>query len=150
MTLVPWDPFRNLLSIQDRMNRLFDESLHRGGTENFDRGTWTPPVDIYETEHELVLVTEIPGMDEKDVEIEVSDNVLSLKGERTMEKSVNQESYHRVERTYGHFSRSFTLPQTVDSDKITATYNKGVLEIKMPKSQKAKPQQIKIKTSPGE
>ena len=89
-------------------------------------------------------------MDEKDVEIEVSDNVLSLKGERTMEKSVSQESYHRVERTYGHFARSFTLPQSVDSEKITATYNKGVLEIKMPKSQKAKPQQIKIKSTAGE
>ncbi len=150
MTLVRWDPFRNLLTLQERMNRLFDESLHRGDTESFDRGTWTPPVDIYETEQEVVLVTEIPGMDEKDVEIEVRDNVLTLKGERVMEKSVNQESYHRVERAYGHFSRSFTLPQTVDNEKITATYNKGVLEIKMPKTQKAKPQQIKIETRSGE
>ena len=145
MTLVPWDPFRNLLSLQDRMNRLFDESMARGhATEHLDHGTWAPPVDIYETEGEIVMVTELPGMDEKEVDIEVRDNVLTLKGERSMEKAVKQESYHRVERVYGSFSRSFTLHQTVDSEKIAATYDKGILEIRMPKSEKAKPQLIKI------
>jgi len=145
MSMVPWDPFKNLMSLQERMNRLFDESMHRGmGTETLDKGTWAPPVDIYETETDIILVTEIPGVEEKDVDVEVRDNVLTLKGERVMEKSVKQESYHRVERSYGSFSRSFTLPQSVDHNNITATYNKGILEIKLPKTQKAKPQQIKI------
>lgn len=147
MALVPWDPIRNLISLQDRMNRLFDETMHRGrGTESMDMGTWAPPVDIYETENEIVMVAEVPGVDEKDVDVEVKDNLLTIKGERRMEKSVKEESYHRVERAYGGFTRSFTLPQAVDSEKITATYNRGVLEIRMPKPKKAKTHQIKIET----
>jgi HSP20 family protein len=147
MALVPWDPIRNLISLQDRMNRLFDETMHRGrGAEAMDMGTWAPPVDIYETETEIVLVAEVPGVDEKDVDVEVKDNLLTIKGERRMEKSVREESYHRVERAYGGFSRSFTLPQAVDSEKITATYNRGVLEIRLPKPEKAKTHQIKIET----
>ena len=144
MPLVPWDPFRNLITLQDRMNRLFDESLQRQGPDALDRGIWTPPVDIYETDSELVLVAEVPGMGEEDVEVEVRDNSLVLKGERKMEKDVNKESYHRVERAYGGFLRTFTLPQSVDATKISATYNKGILEVKMPKVRKAVPQQIKI------
>ena len=144
MTLTPWDPLRNLISIQDRMNRLFDESLHRQGSDGLEHGTWTPPVDIYETESEIVLVAEIPGMDENDVEVEVRDNVLLLRGERKMEEDLNKESYHRVERAYGGFQRTFTLPQSVDSTNISAAYSKGVLEIKMPKTKKAAAQQIKI------
>ena len=147
MALVPWDPFRNLLSLQERMNRLFDETLRRGqGEGTLDRGAWTPPVDIYETGSELVLMAGIPGIDMGDVEVEVRDNVLTLKGERVMEKSVEQESYHRVERAYGGFIRSFTLPGTVDSDKITASYSKGVLEVRIPKTEKSKPQHIKIES----
>jgi HSP20 family protein len=147
MALVPWDPIRNLISLQDRMNRLFDETMHRGrGMEPMDMGTWAPPVDIYETEAEIVLVAEVPGVDEKDVDVEVKDNLLTIKGERRMEKSVKEESYHRVERAYGGFSRSFTLPQAVDSEKITATYNRGVLEIRLPKPEKAKTHQIKIES----
>jgi HSP20 family protein len=147
MALVPWDPIRNLISLQDRMNRLFDETMHRGrGTESMDMGTWAPPVDIYETENEIVMVAEVPGVDEKDVDVEVKDNLLTIKGERRMEKSVKEESYHRVERAYGGFTRSFTLPQAVDSEKITATYNRGVLEIRLPKPEKAKTHQIKIET----
>ena len=144
MNLAPWDPLRNLISLQDRMNRLFDESMHRQGSEGLERGTWMPPVDIYETESEIVLVAEIPGMDEKDVEVEVRDNILLLRGERKMENDVNKESYHRVERAYGGFQRSFTLPQSVDSGNIIATYSKGVLEIKMPKTKKVAAQQIRI------
>lgn len=147
MTLVPWDPFRNLVSLQDRMNRLFEESMHRGhGSEHLDRGAWMPPVDIYETDNEIVLTAELPGMEEKDVDLEVHDNVLTLKGERTVDTSVKQESYHRLERAYGSFSRSFTLPQTVDQAGISANYSKGVLEIRMPKTVKAQPKQIKIET----
>lgn len=147
MALVPWDPMKNLMSLQDRMNRLFDETMQRRrGTEALDQGTWTPPVDIYETESEIVLVAELPGVDEKDVDIVVEDNLLTIKGERRMEKSVKEESYHRVERAYGGFARSFTLPHAVDSDKITATANKGVIEIRLPKPEKAKTHQIKIET----
>ena len=147
MAIIPWDPFRDLVSLQERMNRLFDESLHRGqGTESLDRGMWTPAVDIYETEEFIVLVAEIPGMDENDVDVEVNDNVLTLKGQRILEKDVGQESYHRMERSYGSFSRSFTLPKTVDYERISAKYNKGVLEVRMPKTATAKPQQIKIES----
>ncbi len=147
MTLVPWDPFRNLISLQDRMNRLFEESLQRGhGSERLDRGAWMPAVDIYETDNEIILSAELPGMEEKDVDVEVQGNVLTLKGERTVDSGVKQESFHRLERAYGSFSRSFTLPQTVDQSAISASYNRGVLEIKMPKTEKAQPQQIKIET----
>ncbi|MBI5190288.1 MAG: Hsp20/alpha crystallin family protein [Nitrospirae bacterium] len=145
MTLVPWDPFKNLMTLQDRMNRLFDETVQRGqGGEPMARGTWLPPVDIYETDEAVVMSAELPGMDESDVDIQVRDNTLTIKGERKLEKDVKEESYHRVERTYGAFTRSFTLPATIDQDGITASYKKGVLEIRMPKSAKAVPQQIKI------
>ncbi|MGA2192483.1 MAG: Hsp20/alpha crystallin family protein [Nitrospirota bacterium] len=146
MTLVRWDPIKNLVTLQERMNRLFDESMQRGESVSMDRGTWVPPVDIYETENDIMLVAEVPGMDEKDIDIELRDNVLTVKGERGMERTVKEDSYHRVERTYGSFSRSFTLPQTIDSERITATTKKGVLEIKMPKAVKARAQQIKIES----
>jgi len=151
MTPIRWDPFKNLVTLQERMNRLFDESMQRGReTEPFGGGSWAPPVDIYETDGEVVLVAELPGMDEKDIDIEVKENVLTLKGERRMEKSVKEEGYHRVERAYGPFSRAFTLPQSIQHDKISAGYTKGVLEIRMPKSVKAKAHQIKIETKePG-
>jgi len=136
--LTPWDPFRNLLSLQDRMNRLFDETITRGDTETMKYGAWSPAVDIYETDTDIVLSAEIPGMDASDVDVEVNDNTLTLKGERKMEKDVKEESYHRVERAYGSFVRSFTLPSTVDQEKISANYSKGVLEIKIPKTQARK------------
>jgi HSP20 family protein len=145
MALVPWDPFKNLATLQERMNRLFDESLQKGqDAELFTSGTWMPAVDIYETEDEITLVAELPGMDHGDVDIQVRDNSLTLKGERKMEKPVKEETYHRVERAHGSFSRSFTLPTSVDQEKITASFGKGLLEIKMPKSPKARAQQIKI------
>ncbi|HEX9860433.1 MAG TPA: Hsp20/alpha crystallin family protein [Nitrospirota bacterium] len=145
MSLVPWDPFRNLVALQDRMNRMFEETVQAGKeTEMMRPGTWAPVVDIYEDEEEVVLVAEVPGIEMEDVDIQVRDNTLTLKGERKMEKPVNKENYHRVERTYGSFMRAFTLPSTVDQDKISANYAKGVLEIKMPKSARSKPTQIKI------
>lgn len=145
MSLVPWDPFRNLVALQDRMNRMFEETVQAGkDTEPMRSGTWVPAVDIYEDEDEIVLVAEVPGIEMEDVDIQVRDNTLTLKGERKMEKPVNKENYHRVERTYGTFVRSFTLPSTVEQDKISANYAKGVLEIKMPKSARSKPTQIKI------
>jgi HSP20 family protein len=145
MSIVKWDPLKNLVALQDRMNRLFDETLEREhGSEGLMAGAWAPPVDIYETDNDVVIVAELPGIEEKDVDVQVRDNVLTIKGERKMEKSLKEESYHRVERTYGSFSRSFTLPTSVNQDKISATYTRGVLEIKMPKAEQAEPQQIKI------
>jgi len=146
--LTPWDPFRNLLSLQDRMNRLFDETISRGDTEGMKYGAWSPAVDIYETETDIVLSAEIPGMDASDVDVEVNENTLTLKGERKMEKDVKEESFHRVERAYGAFMRSFTLPSSVDQEKITANYSKGVLEIRIPKAKaKAKKTRIDIGTT---
>ena len=145
MTLVPWDPFRNILSLQERMNRLFDDTMkvNRDG-EPLATGTWMPAVDIYETAEEIVLVAELPGIEPADVDVQLRDNTLSIKGERKMEKAVKDESYHRVERVYGSFSRTFTLPATVDQEKINANFSKGLLEIKMPKAVQAKPQKIDI------
>ncbi len=145
MTLERRDPLRNLLSLQERMNRLFEETVH-GGLENepLMSGMWTPPVDIFESGDDIVLVAELPGMELKDIDIQVSDNSLTIRGERKMEKAEKEDCYHRVERVYGTFSRSFTLPGTVDQDNISASYNKGVLEIKMPKTIKSKPKQIQI------
>jgi len=145
MTLVRWDPFRNLMTLQERMNRLFEETVQRGREdEPLMPGMWTPPVDIFEAGEEIVLTAELPGMEMKDIDIQVRDNTLTLKGERKMERDVKEDSFHRVERAYGTFSRSFTLPQTVDQEKISASYTKGVLEIRMPKTALAKPKQIQI------
>jgi HSP20 family protein len=145
MALVPWDPFKNILSLQERMNRLFDEAVNRGQAGDALTGpTWSPAVDIYETEEDIVIDAELPGMDKDDVDIQVRDNTLILKGERKVEKTVKDEGYHRMERMYGSFARTFTLPSTVDQERITATYDKGVLHIRMPKTEKTKPQQIKI------
>ena len=145
MAIVPWDPFKNILSLQERMNRLFDEAVHRGQAGEALAGpTWSPAVDIYETDEDIVIDAELPGMDRDDVDIQVRDNTLILKGERKMEKTVKDEGYHRMERMYGSFSRTFTLPSTVDQEKISASYDKGVLHIRMPKTAKTKPQQIKI------
>jgi HSP20 family protein len=143
-----WDPFRDLVSIQDRMNRLFDESfrgLQRGGTEDdWSVGAWAPAVDIFEHEGNIVLKAELPGIDPKDVEIRLENNVLTLRGERKFGTEVKRESFHRVERSYGAFSRSFTLPSVVDQGGIKAEYKDGVLQVTLPKRPEAKPKQIHI------
>ena len=145
MVLVPWDPFKNLMSLQERMNRLFDETMQKGQEPDMlQAGAWVPAVDIYETEDDITLVAELPGMSQGDVDIQVRENTLTLKGERRMEKDAKEETYHRLERVYGAFSRSFTLPGSVEHDKITATFEKGLLEIRMPKSPKSRSHQIKI------
>ena len=143
-------PFRDLGSLQERMNRLFDESF-RGiapgpGTEEDWAlgGSWAPPVDIYEQEGNIVLKAEVPGVDPKDVDILVENNVLTLRGERKFDEDVKKESYHRVERSYGTFTRSFTLPNVVDADKIKAEHKDGVLRVTLPKKEEAKPRQIQI------
>jgi HSP20 family protein len=153
MAIVRWEPFRDLLSLQDRMNRLFDES-YRGtnrGANDADEwalgGSWAPAVDIYEQDGNLVMKAELPGVDPKSVDIRLENNTLTLQGERKLDKEVKQDSYHRVERSYGAFSRSFTLPSVVDQGSIKAEYKDGVLKLTLPKREEAKPRQIQINVS---
>jgi HSP20 family protein len=149
MAIVRWEPFRDLVGYQDRMNRLFEDSFRgvaRGPAEDDWAlgGSWAPAVDIYEHEGHLVLKAELPGIEAKDVDIRLENNVLTLRGERQLDREVKRESYHRVERSYGTFSRSFTLPSVVDQEKIKAEYKDGVLRVTLPKKDEAKPKQISI------
>ena len=149
MAIVRWEPFRDLVSIQGRLNHLFDEAF-RGATrpsgdgEEWSLGSWAPAVDIFEQDGHIVLKAELPGVDPKDVEVRVENNVLTLRGERKLDNEVQKENYHRVERAYGSFSRSFTLPSVVDTEKIKAEYRDGVLRVNLPKREEAKPKQISI------
>jgi HSP20 family protein len=146
MALARWTPRGNLQSFQDEMNRMFDQFFRGGNGEEAGWGlrTWTPPVDIYETDDALVLKAELPGVSKDDVSIEVHQNTLILRGQRKHEAEVKEENYHRVERAYGTFQRSFVLPTLVDQDKVQATYQDGVLELHLPKSEAAKPKRIAI------
>jgi HSP20 family protein len=147
MALIRWDPFRDLLTLQDRMNRLFEDSVTRGKVyeESLTSGIWSPPVDIYETGDVIVMKAELAGLNKSDVSIEIKESTLILRGERKFEKDIKEENYHRIERSYGSFSRTFSLPQTVDSSKVTATFKDGLLEIVIPKTKEARPKQIEIK-----
>ncbi len=152
MAIVRWEPFRDLVSIQDRMNRIFDEAFRGAGRPGAEEdwalgGSWAPPVDIYEHEGNLVLKAELPGIDPKQVDVRVENNVLTLQGERKFESEVKREQYHRVERAYGTFSRSFTLPNIVDTANIKAEFKDGVLRVTMPKREEAKPKQIQVAVS---
>ena len=145
MTLIRWGPVGSLVSLQERMNRLFEDSVRHDNT--IGGGTWTPAVDIYETEKDIVISAELPGMDDNDVDVEARENILTVRGERRFEREVRQENnYHRVERSYGKFSRAFTLPKNVDAEKITARFDKGVLEVRLPKPAESEARAIKIET----
>ena len=148
MPIVRFEPFRDLVSLQGRMNRLFDESFRglegHSQHEDWAQGAFTPAVDIYEHDGTIVMKAELPGVDAKDVDIRVENNVLTLRGERKFENEVKKESYQRVERSYGSFSRSFTLPNAVDTENIKADYKDGVLRLSLPKKEEAKPKQITI------
>jgi len=146
MTLITrWDPFREFVTLQDRMNRLFRDSY---GNENREEAltttTFAPPVDVYEDEHNVTLKIEVPGIEEKDIDVQIENNTLTVHGERKFEREEKEENYRRVERQYGSFTRTFTLPTTVDADKVQANYEKGVLKIQLPKKAEAKPKQIKV------
>jgi len=142
--LTRWDPFRDMVALQNRMNRLFDEQYGGSREEALTTGAFVPPVDIYEDEHSIQLKLEVPGIDEKDLDIKVENNVLTVSGERKFEKEEKEENFHRVERRYGSFSRSFTLPNTVETENIQADYDNGVLKIRLAKRAEAKPKQIKV------
>lgn len=146
-TLTHWDPFRGLTSLQDQVNRLFGDSVTRGGASQNDLATWAPAVDIYETENALVVKADLPDIQEKDIDIRVGNNTLTIRGERKFQKEVNEDNYLRVERAYGTFTRSFSLPNTVNTEGIHAEYRNGVLTVNMPKREESKPKQIKISAS---
>ena len=146
--LTRWEPFREGSTIQDRinrMNRLARESYSPEGPEDaLTTTSFAPPVDIYEDEHNITLKMEVPGIDEKDIDVRVENNTLTIHGDRKIEKEEKEENFRRVERQYGSFTRSFTLPSSVDTENVQAHYDKGVLNIRLAKKAEAKPKQIKV------
>jgi HSP20 family protein len=143
--LTRFEPFREFATLQDRVNRVFRESYSpEGRDESLTTSSFAPAVDVYEDEHNVTLKIEVPGIDEKDIDVRLENNTLNVHGERKIEKEEKEENYRRVERQYGSFTRAFTLPTTVDSEKVSATYDKGVLKVTLPKKAEAKPKQIKV------
>lgn len=150
MSIVRYDPFRDLRSLQDEVNRLFSTNLSRPfGDEGMARGAWNPSVDIYENKDQIVLEAELPGMKREDFDLSIENNVITLRGERRFEKQDEGDNFHRVERSYGSFARSFTLPQTVQTDEVTAEYRNGVLRVKMPKREEVKARRIEVAGESG-
>ena len=144
MAIVKVDPFRELAAMQDRMSRLFGDVYLRDEDTGF-RGNWTPVVDIFETDgHDLVLKAELPGMTREDIEVTVENSTLVLKGTKKLDTQIKEENYRRIERAYGTFNRSFTLPTTVDATKVSAEYKNGVLTVKLPFREEAKPRTINV------
>ena len=146
-TTARWDQSRGSTSLQDQVNRLFEDTLTRGRSGQAELATWAPAVDIYETESELVVKADLPDLQEKDIDVRVENNTLTIRGERKFEKGVNEDNYLRIERSYGSFTRSFSLPNTVSSENIRAEYRNGVLTLHMAKREESKPKQIKITVS---
>jgi HSP20 family protein len=138
-----WEPSRRGTSLQEQINRVFGDVLERAGEES-NLTPWAPAVDIFETEHELVVKADLPDVNPQDLDIRVENNILTIRGERKFEKNVNEDNYLRVERTYGPFSRSFSLANSVTSEAIKADYQDGVLTLSIPKREEAKPKQIKV------
>ena len=144
MPIVKVDPFREITAMQDRMARLFGDAYLRDEDTAF-RGAWAPAVDIFETEnHDLVIKAEVPGMTREDIEVTVENSTLVLKGVKKVDAGIKEENYRRIERTYGTFNRSFTLPNTVDATKVSADYKNGVLTVKLPFREEAKPRTITV------
>jgi len=148
-TLIRWEPTRDLSTLRDRMDRLFTDTLGRwgGGEEGLATGAWIPPVDVFETPENIVLKADLPDVNKDEVDVSIENSTLTIKGERKMEKEVKEKSFYRMERSYGSFSRSFTLPPTVATDKVEASFEKGVLTLTLPKREESKPKQIKVKVN---
>jgi HSP20 family protein len=143
MTIVRWDPFRDITSLRDEMNRLFSRTLG----ETAGGQTWSPAIDVIEQADAIVVKAELPGMKPEDIDIEVDDNVLTIKGERRFEEKVEDGRYYRLERSYGQFSRSLGLPQGVKADEISASFENGVLEVRVPKAEEVKPRKITVSSA---
>jgi HSP20 family protein len=146
MAIVRWtDPFREFAQLQDRLNRAYAEHSGKSDEGLLSSGSWLPPVDIYQNgQHELVLKAELPDLTREDIDVTVDKGTLTIKGEKKLSSEVKEEQFHRVERQYGTFSRSFSLPATVDSGRVAAEYKNGVLTVKLPMREEAKPRQIKV------
>src|SRR3984893_3816101 len=149
MSITRWDAFRNMATLHDQVNRLFEGSLQGSRSDSSALTTWAPAVDIYENENALVLKADLPDLNEKDLDIQVENNMLTVKGERKFEQKVKEENYLRIERTYGAFSRSFSLPNTVNTEAIKADYKNGVLTVQLPKRAESKPKQVKVNVTNG-
>jgi HSP20 family protein len=146
MALTRWSPYRDMVNVRDEMNRVFNEFFGRGSQEEgaWYAGAWSPPVDIFETDEALIMKAELPGFSKDDISIELKENTLFMKGERKRQDEVKEGNYHRMERMYGAFQRSFLLPTTVEHDKVKASYKDGILELHLPKVQAAQPKRIAV------
>ena len=145
MNIVRFDPFREMAALQDRVNRAFGDVSRRYDDDLTTRGAWVPAVDIYQTDnHTLVLKVELPDVSREDIDLRVENDTLTITGQKQRDKTVKEEQYHRIERTFGSFSRTFTLPPTVDAGKIGAEYKNGVLSVTLPLREEAKPRQIQV------
>lgn len=147
-TLNRWEPFRGPATLHEQINRAFGDVLRRSGEES-NLTSWAPAVDIFETEHELVVKADLPDVNPNELDIRVENNILTIRGERKFEKTVNESNYLRVERSYGTFARSFSLSNTVKSEAIKADYQNGVLKLSIPKREEAKAKQIKVNVGTG-
>jgi len=147
MAITRWDPFRDVLTLQNRLNSLFQDYNREG--EPVSTASFVPPVDIYEDDHQIVLKLEVPGMKQEDLDIQLENNNLTVRGERKFENEEKEENFHRIERRYGSFFRSFTIPSTVNPDSVKADYDAGVLRVQLEKRPEAKPKQIKVEVGKG-
>lgn len=147
MSMTRWEPFRGLNTLQEQVNRLFEDNFARSRSSHAELASWTPAVDIFETENELVVKADLPDLQEKDIDVRVENNTLTIRGERKFNNEVHEDNYLRVERAYGTFTRNFSLPNTVNTEGIRAEYRNGVLSVRMPKREETKPKQIKIGVS---
>jgi HSP20 family protein len=148
MAMTRFDPFRDLAVLQDRMNRLFNDTYGRNREDDLmSRGSWTPAVDIYEIEGSLVLKAELPDLRREDIDVSVENSTLTIRGERKLDSEIEQQNFHRIERPYGNFLRQFSLPPTVDPSKIGAEYKNGVLRVKLPVREEATPRTINVEVA---
>lgn len=146
MPIKKWDPFKDLLSIQERMNRLFEAALSRSDVAALgDYAAWVPLADVYETEENLVIFIELPGLREDEIDISISGNTLTIRGERKMDKELQKESYHQIERAYGAFSRRLDIPPGMETGKVSASFKDGILTLSVPRREASQPKKIKIK-----
>ncbi len=146
MAAPKWDPFRDLLGLQERMNRLFEDAIarFRYSGEGGETDAWSPPVDILETDDEIILAAELPGLTKADIDVQVVDNKLTIQGERSLARDLREENYHRIERNYGRYRRHFTLPVSVRKEQISATYEQGVLRVVLPKADGAQSVNLRV------
>jgi len=149
MVITRWDPFREFTSLQNRVNSLFQDYGRSNQEELTTSGSFVPAVDVYEDEHKVTLKLEVPGVKQEDLDVQVENQTLTVRGQRTFEKEEKEENFQRIERRYGSFSRSFTLPPTISTESVKADYENGVLKIELAKREEAKPKQIKVGVGSG-